>query len=524
MTAIRTILGFCLLLLTTLATPVLHAADKSAGPAQPPAAEKIIGIYVHQHWPYNHPYAAREWSLEDWEGYVDGVKQLGYNVIQFWPVIETMPDPLTKSDEAYLEKCRQVIDMIHSKGMKVFVCLCPNVIADDAVAGQMTFEDRVFFFCDLRVNPGDAEAMERMMKRREKQLRPLAQADAFVVIDSDPGGYPGSTTEEFVALLGAHRKMLDQLRPGIEMLYWMHVGWPGYCRWYETGKFEFSTEAEFDAALKQLKELNPEPWGLAGNIHHANRVGQTDRAIDYRYGSVEGEPTFPLTNFGSDRAYQAGLEPTGRGVMANAQTHCLQLPYIFAFARGAQGKPLAEADYVEFADQLLPGHGAEIVAGWTALTSVDTEHMLATAASLEKLAAGDLKTGPLKGLMFGDPQRFLTDIAMQLRLRAAGEKFIVAQEQENADANELFAAFVDQFSQWQERHGYRGRVIFEWKRLDDALTKLDAPEINAVLHPEIDAPTPFAKIKEDYAIAESASANLVKAMQATADRLAKESK
>ena len=28
----------------------------------------IVGMYVHQHWPYHHPYAARTWSLDDWRG------------------------------------------------------------------------------------------------------------------------------------------------------------------------------------------------------------------------------------------------------------------------------------------------------------------------------------------------------------------------------------------------------------------------------------------------------------------------
>ena len=37
----------------------------------------IIGMYVHQHWPYNHPYAARTWTAEDYRGYADGLTKLG---------------------------------------------------------------------------------------------------------------------------------------------------------------------------------------------------------------------------------------------------------------------------------------------------------------------------------------------------------------------------------------------------------------------------------------------------------------
>ena len=66
-----------------------HAADD-------PKQEKIIGMYVHQHWPYNHPYSARTWTVDDWDGYADGLKQLGFNTIKIWPVLETMPKPLTE--------------------------------------------------------------------------------------------------------------------------------------------------------------------------------------------------------------------------------------------------------------------------------------------------------------------------------------------------------------------------------------------------------------------------------------------
>lgn len=30
---------------------------------------KIVGMYIHQHWPYKHPYAVHTWTLEDWQGY-----------------------------------------------------------------------------------------------------------------------------------------------------------------------------------------------------------------------------------------------------------------------------------------------------------------------------------------------------------------------------------------------------------------------------------------------------------------------
>jgi len=481
--------------------------------------KKIIGMYVHQHWSYHHPYAARTWTLEDWEGYADGLKRLGFNTIKIWPVLETMPKPLTESDVAYLEKIGQVIDLIHAKGMGVMIALCPNVVANSAVAKQMDFEDRVFFYCDLRVNPADPEAVNRMIRWREELFRPLAKVDSVVIIDSDPGGYPGSNNQEFISLFVEHRKMFDRLRPGIELLYWMHAGWPGYCRYYETGKFAFSKESEFLDALTKLKKANPEPWGLAGNMHYAKLANLTNRAIEYRYGAIEGEPAFPLTNFGGRQAYEAAQGTAGRGVMGNAQTHCLQLPNTLAFARGAQGLPLTELDYVDFANDLLPNHGPEIVAGWAALWEGDPSRMLQVAEALQQLSNQSLETGPLAGLLFGDPKRFLMDIVLQLHLQAACENFCDAAET-GASVEEPFRRFAVEFSGWQRRHGYEGRAIWRWRRLDEALDKLGSPEVDAARRLVTNAKFPFAKVKEEYALAETATARLVEAMNSHVEKTA----
>ncbi len=211
-------------------------------------------MYIHQHWPYNHPYAARTWTLEDYRGYAGGLKKLGYNTLVIWPLLETMPNPLTPSDRANLEKIGQVIDMLHGElGMRAFIAICPNFVANEDAA-KAPFQKRHFFYCDKFVNPGDPAAIKRMIDWREKLLRPLAKMDAVTIIDSDPGGYPGSTNAQFVDLFEAHRKMLDQLRPGIDLIYWMHVGWEAYCRYYQTGNFAWGTPAASVDILTRIRE------------------------------------------------------------------------------------------------------------------------------------------------------------------------------------------------------------------------------------------------------------------------------
>lgn len=487
--------------------------------------DTIIGMYIHQHWPYNHPYAARTWTFENWKSYVGGLHRLGYNTIQIWPMLETMPDPLTESDRANLDKIGKVIDMAHEQfGMRVYIALCPNVVVDSAVAGQATFERRHFYHCDLRVNPADKEAIKRMVKRREALFRPLAKADGVTIIDSDPGGYPGSSNEEFINILKEHREMLDRLRPGIELVYWVFIGWPAHCRVYAGTSSGWGTEAEFEDALLQLKNLNPEPWGLANALVSdkfefptlSKKLGLESRVINFRYGAIEDEPSFPLTNYGGDRAYRAGSEASPRGVMGNAQTHCLQLPNTFAFARGARGEPVTEADYVRFANDLIPGQGPLVVEAWKALSGWNPNDMRMTADKLEQLAGEDLGAGPLGGLLFGNPQRFVTDLVMQLRLKAAYQDFYAASEKDQ-DVRAPFGKFVAALKAWQHRHGYKNHC--GWLRLRKALKKLDSPEINRVMHPKHETNTPFGRMKEEHYKKETFIPRLIEAMETTLERM-----
>lgn len=473
--------------------------------------EKMIGMYIHQHWPYNHPYAARTWSTEDWQGFAEGLSRLGYNALLLWPMLETMPNPLTQSDEAYLQKTSKVIDLLHDQfGMRVFIALCPNVGAVDEVAARFTVEDRHFFYCDVRINPGDPSAVDEMIRWRERLLQPLKAVDGVTIIDSDPGGYPGSTTAEFVNLLAEHRKMLDRLRPGIELYYWMHAGWQAYCRFYETGEFSWGLDEEFEDALRELERLNPEPWGIANGFVHAEKLGLEEKVMGYNYGAIEGEPSFPFTNFGGDAAYQAGAAGLPRGVLGNAQTHCVQLPNIFAFVRGAKGNPVALDDYVQFADEVIQGKGEVIVESWQTLAGNDPEAMLALAERLEHLERDLLPMGKLKGLLLGSPGRFIDDLMLQLRVKAYCEEFCSAVEG-NRRCKDALSRFIRAAEIWQLKHGYKNR--WEWPRLKEALKALESPVLNEAIEPTEVGTTPFDRVKFRYLKEETHTLRLLEAMK-----------
>ena len=489
------------------------------------AAGKMIGMYVHQHWPYKHPYAARTWTVEDYRGYADGLTKLGYNMMMIWPLIETMPQPLTPSDRENLEKIGKVIDVLHREfKMQAYIALCPNVGAKNEEASKYEFQKRHFFYCDMRVNPGDPVALAQMIRWREELFRPLAQMDGLLIADSDPGGYPGSNNAEFANLIGEHRKMMDRLRPGIELLYFMHVGWDAYCRLYQTGDagdHGWGTPEEADDVLKRLKKLDLHPWSITTHtsgeapngttLKFAEKFGMAATAVSFNYGAIEYEPSFPMTNFGGDAAFRAGETGAPGGTIANGQTHCVQLPNTFAFARGATGKTQpTEADYVQFADDLIPGQGQLIVQGWQGLVGADTGRMRAVAAKLESLPAEKLAAGRLRGLLFGDSQRFISDLAMELRVKAAYGDFIAASRS-GSEVRRPFGEFVTAAEAWQARHGYE--CAWRWPDLKEELAKLKSPVIQSVIDEKGEGATPYDRVADRLRKMETYTPRLIAAMK-----------
>jgi hypothetical protein len=490
---------------------------------------KIIGMYVHQHWPYKHPYAARTWMVDDFSGYADGLRRLGYNMVMIWPVLETMPDPLTPSDAAELDKISQVIDILHREfEMQAYVALCPNVGARNEEATKTEFQKRHFFYCDMRIDPGDPIALGKMIQWRESLLRPLAQMDGVLLIDSDPGGYAGSNNAEFVTLFGEHRKMLNRLRPGIELYYWMHQGWEGYCRLYQTADFGshgWGTPEEAEDMLARMKRLDPKPWGITvhtvgdqpngTNLRMAEKFGLASNALAFNYNAIEYEPSFPMTNFGDDNAYNSGRALAPRGTIANAQSHCVQLPNTFAFAQGALGRVRPTGlDYAQFADKLIPGQGQLIARAWELLPSKDASAMRAMSDKLAAVPKQSLTPGPLKGLLLGDAHRFMNDLAMILQLKAAYVVFVATLES-GSDRKKSFRDFVAAVERWQVLHGYEGAL--RWPGFDAQLRKLNSPAINAVLDEKEEGSTPYDRVEDRLRKLETFTTRLLDAMKKTAN-------
>ncbi len=437
-------------------------------------ADKMQGMYIHMHWGYNHPYAARTWHMDDWRYYLSGIKKLGYNLVQIWPMLDTMPLPLTPSDEAHLRKLQHVIELAHREfDMAVWIVLCANTMGN-AAAADYAFEERPYFSTERRINPADAAARQKLLATRRVFLQPLREADGFSIIDSDPGGYEGSSVSEFVQLLADHRQLLGELRPGILLNYWMWQGWRDPDKPPPVGEAYLAPWRE---ALRGLAELNPEPWGLLAccreHFQVIREIHLQDRTLYFPYGTIEDEPSFPLTNCDIPRiarAFSPQSPPAGDpanypgGVMANAQSHCLQLPGTYLFAQFAQGQRPDEASVVEFAERLIIGMGKHVAEAWCALSSDDQDRVLEARNRMTAAHAPIVRVGDLSGLLLDDPARFLDSLVMQLDCVSAALAANAVLDRSGdplAAARELYRATTA----WADRVGFRDYYQGPFRRL-----------------------------------------------------------
>jgi len=459
--------------------------------------QSLLGMYVHTHWGYNRPYAARSWTIADWEGYLAGLNALGYEMIMVWPLLDSMPPEPTASDRDFLATLGRMIDLAHDRyGMKVVVTACPNTIGNEKSAAY-TFAQRPYFVCEKKINPKDRREVDEFMKGRRKQFEPLRTADALAIIDSDPGGYIGSTNDEFVALVKGQIEGFRSFNPQAELIYWMLAGWENYNRFWAAAQGDPTVEMwehfkgeGFQETLRMMQAEVPEPWSVfTMRKEHREAVealGLRDKAMAFPYGLIEGEPTFPLTNFSPaelENGVTAALalrEP--RGIMANAQTHCLQLPGTYMFAHFVRGGTAANMDLERFAEEVLPGTGKTLTRGWRAIGERDPDVQRTVAGELRKYVGTAKRAGRLSGLLFGDADRFLTDLAMNLDLRAALINLKSSLDSESTKISGAIHRVLDHLRTYQQRLGYVDAFCGPLDtELNQQLERLDDDSLSMVL-------------------------------------------
>jgi hypothetical protein len=100
------------------------------------------------------------------------------------------------------------------------------------------------------------------------------------------------------------------------------------------------------------------------------------------------------------------------------------------------------------------------------------------ANELEILGGQSVTPGRLKGLLFGDPRRFITDLVLELKLKASFKDFVAAASKQEG-LERAFRSFVEAAGSYQRRTGYQ--CLWDWPKLDSSLETLKSPKIEAIL-------------------------------------------
>ena len=338
-----------------------------------------------------------------------------------------------------------MIDLAHGRfDMKVAVVVCANTMGNQHAA-DYTYQERPYFRCERKINPRDSAAVQQFLTARATVFRLIANADTLTIIDSDPGGYIGSTNAEFVELVQKQVELFRRFNGRASFDYWMLYGWETYNEFWariaaSNGKMtcpairrprQHLNADVFAETLRlcaiRLRSPGGFTLGSTSTSRRPNGSGWSTNARTFPYGLIESEPSFPLVEY-SPAAIAEGIAqvPVGarpRGLLGNAQTHCLQLPHLCLFAHDARGGTDLNVAIHEFGDNLLPGHGELLVQAWEAIGCNDPQIQRSLAARVPASMGGIRRLGPCSGLAVWQCRPIPRDLADNLLVRAALVEF-----------------------------------------------------------------------------------------------------
>ena len=185
--------------------------------------------------------------------------------------------------------------------------------------------------------------------------------------------------------------LLDRLRPGIELVTeCTSAGRPtgaGTRRASSTGapRPRRWRRSRCSSCTTRSRGASPTGWEVRREVRPRGA-----RLISYNYGAHRGRALHAPDPVRYRRRLNAAGRQQGAARRDGQRPDPLRATALntFAFARGATGKPLGRADLVAFAEQLIPGQGELIVAGWEHVESTDAPAMCALADRLEHLSRG----------------------------------------------------------------------------------------------------------------------------------------
>jgi hypothetical protein len=445
---------------------------------------RVRGFHMNGGWQLNHPYGFRTWTEDDWKRFVDIVWAERGNLIFIWPYVETMTVPLSTADKAYLEEFRRITEYAQQqRGMEVWIMQSANRVAlTDCDVAEPMLRPHWINGCQKDMDPADPQQFAKIEDSFEALYRVVNNADAFCLIDSDPGGWPQSPISEQLKIFLAARKLLDRYNLHAEktkLVDWMWIGW---------GRHKFFTAAdrlvtgfdltdnlqENDAAfmrrtIRNFKEHLPEPWeliaGMAPYLESSKQESTLEKTVYLPYGTIEMEPAFPSTNVGFQSVRrvldQAEAYPELRGWMGNNELMLLQFPRSYYYMNSlwdAQFRKRSEREALqEISRYLYPDEQEIITDSFLALQEKDPEKIGAALARLGKLpSASQIRPGAIGRFLFPDRLIVARDLRMQLEIRESRQRLLkVLQGRPDVDeCMKLVEDYFDKLLAWNKETGW----------------------------------------------------------------------
>lgn len=434
---------------------------------------KRRGFYLHASWQYKHPFAVRAWSHEDYAGMFDLLRALGIDTVMIWPMTELAPPPLSENDRAYFTRFRDIVQSAAKLGLECWLTISPCVTTTDAVR-PAAMRDRVFYpnMRTLRFDqPGQYEAY---MAHLADILRCLDNADGYVFIDGDPGGYPGAQPAEFMRMLHGARRVLDGCRHGRppKIIPWIWSGWGA--DWEKEGVWKPDLRRLVKPFIKAIQADPPgEPWealpGRSIREGHANgrinfvlaeEAGLLDRSTLMTYEIIEFEPSPPAFVIQFDdirRVIREEMDkaPLVKGIMGNAQQPVSALHNLFYFARCAQ-----EPEWLDTPDETILGAFAAFLGGDPDVLAPAWQAARSTLESIPDSLPDRVRDAPLRSehasLIPGGPETYRILLSEFVRARMDILKLTATAPRSSSEAIGKVASAAAAIIRWWSHHGYVG--------------------------------------------------------------------
>ncbi len=458
------------------------------------------GFYLHGAWVMDYPFSVRTWQRADFARMFRLLDALGFNTVMIWPGAENAPMPLSPEDARSLRGYRPVIDDAHRAGLQCWITSCPDVIAREGIRAT-PWPERSLYAWMTTIHLNDPEG-PAYLRHRAGVLRLFDNADGIVVIDGDPGGYPGAPVSEYLRILNADQAAV----PGKLIIPWIWNGWGRPID--KAGYWKEPVTPYVSAVFEALKSQPGKKWELMpgrshregwangrSNVELAEKFGLIPQSTIMCYEVIEFEPTPPAAVLQFDLIrrnlrQESRLAATARGVFGNAQQPVMVLPNLYFFAQASRDLTYLDRTDAQVLTDLagaLGGDPALLVPAWSCL-DLPLEKLPADLA--RRLRAMKL-TGRLAPNLPGGPARYLEILAAQVASRR-GLLEAVAEKPHNAvQAASSLAAGAAALIEWWKVHHYVAAGVatdpFAWRYLHPTQTRLlkDHAKLCAAFGPEV---------------------------------------